>query len=397
MAEKILTPPRPSYDGPHQPGITDPVWPSEPPARVDPNLYGTQYAGQLERQRHLHIVTADVTVQRRTELHTLLESVTRTARHQMTKTPPDRDRRGYDKPVVSRRVTVTVGFGATLFTTKKGDDRFGLAAKQPASLKVMPHSEGDDRTIFRPRDQAADLIILIASDDIYVNEYIFGLFYYGKVHPGISVKQVERGYARPDSREPSGFEDGISNPRCVPPDYHMRHAVYVHEGDQEPGWCVGGTYLGYRKIRRRLAQFFNLPVKGREAVFGVHRDSGDRIPSPHTAHAQKMNPKRLTPDLFGRMDDSRRFLRRPYFFNDGLDANGEEIRGLHHLSFARDLVTQYEWPVMMWAMNRNFPVANTGLDALYEIGGAANVGGGYYFMPRAPQPENEHFGSLLLD
>jgi len=395
MPEVILPPPLPSYDGPHQPGITDPVWPGEAPADVDSEIYKEKYAGQLERQRHLHIVTADVTVRTRPELLALLESLTRSARHQMLKTPPDRDRRGYDKPVGSRRVTVTVGFGATLFTTAKGDDRFGLAGKKPASLKIMPHSEGDD-PIFRPRDQASDLIILIASDDVYVNEYIFGLFYYGKVHPGICVKQVERGYARPDSREPSGFEDGISNPRANPPDYHMWRAVYVHEDDPEPAWCVGGSYLGYRKIRRRLARFFALPMKEREAIFGVHRQSGLRIPSsPPTAHAQKMNLKRPDPDLFDRLDDSRRFLRRPYFFNDGLDASGDEVRGLHHLSFARDLVTQYEWPVMMWAMNKDFPAKNTGLDALYETGGASNTGGGYYFMPPAPQSEKEHFGSLL--
>lgn len=356
MPEVILTPPLPSYDGPHQPGITDPVWPSKPPDGVDLNLYRTQYAGQLERQRHLHIVTADVAVRTRAELLTLLESLTSSARHQMLKTPPDRDRRGYDKPVMSRRVTVTVGFGATLFTTAQGDDRFDLAGKRPASLKLMPHSEGDD-AMFRPRDQAADLIILIASDDIYVNEYIFGLLYYGKVHPEISVKQVERGYARPDSREPSGFEDGISNPRALPPDDYMRRSVYVHEGDQEPAWCVGGSYLGYRKIRRRLARFFELPMKGREEVFGVDGRSGTRLPSGnhHAAHAQKMNPKRPGPDLFGAMDESRRFLRRPYFFNDGLDANGDEVRGLHHLSFARDLLAQYEWPVLMWEMNKDFP------------------------------------------
>lgn len=397
MPELLLPRPLPSYNGPNQPGITDPVWPSEPPAGVDPDVYKQQYAGQLERQRHLHIVTANVAVQTRAGLLSLLESLTKSVRHQMLKKPPVRDHRRHDESVISRRVTVTVGFGATLFTTAQGDDRFGLAGRKPASLKIMPPSEGDD-TLFKPRDHGADLIILVASDDVYVNEYIFGLFYYGKVHPGISVKQVERGYARPDSREPSGFEDGISNPRALSPlDDPMRRAVYVHEGDSEPAWCVGGSYLGYRKVRRRMARFFQLPIHEREAVFGVHRNSGKRLPaSPHTAHAQKMNPDRPHPDLFGRMDKSRRFLRRPYFFNDGLDAHGDEVRGLHHLSFARDLVTQYEWPVLMWEMNRDFPAPGAGLDALYGLGGASNIGGGYYFVPRNPRSDNEHFGSLLL-
>jgi hypothetical protein len=32
-----------------------------------------------------------------------------------------------------------------------------------------------------------------------------------------------------------------------------------------------------------------------------------------------------------------------------------------------------------------------------EIGGAANVGGGYYFMPRAPVAQDDYLASSLLD
>ena len=245
----------------------------------------------------------------------------------------------------------------------------------------MPQIDGDDG--FLPRDVVTDLIVLIAGDDVYVNEYIFGRLYYGTVHPSIEVQRVERGYARPDSREPSGFEDGISNPPDKPPNYEMRKFVYVQNDDGEPHWCVAGSYLAYRKIRRRLAGFFkldhyrkDLKRSGQEAVFGVYKQTGLRVdakgrPNPNitpTSHAEKMNPRRTTTDLFGIRDQSRRFLRRPYFFNDGLDATGEEIRGVHHLSFARNLTTQYEWPVLMWQTNPDFPKKGTGRDALYESG-----------------------------
>jgi deferrochelatase/peroxidase EfeB len=395
MPDQFLSPPLPRYDGPFQPGITDPIWPAEPPARVDRKIYSGRYAGQLERQRHLHIITADVTVESRAQLGELLASLTRFARHQMDKKPPDRYRRNFDAPVASRRVTITVGFGATLFTTAHGDDRFGIAGLKPACLKIMPQLDGDEG--FLPRDHATDLIILVASDDMYVNEYIFGRLYYGGVHAGISVRRVERGYARPDSREPSGFEDGISNPKGGPPAEEMRHFVYVGEEDAEPAWCVNGTYLAYRKIRRRLAAFFALEQSGREAVFGVDAETGLRKKKmPAGAHAHKINPKRKQSDLFAMVDESRRFLRRPYFFNDGLDATGEEIRGLHHISFVRNLATQYEWPVQMWQMNPDFPKPGSGRDALYDSGGAANIGGGYYFLPPAPVGRGDHLGSVLL-
>ena len=402
MVNKYLPVPLPRYDGPFQPGITDPVWDATPPPDVDADLYMKWYAGQLERQRHLHIITADVVANSGEELRDILVRLSGFARHQMLKTPPQDDVRPYDAPVLTRRGTVTVGFGSTLFTTEQGDDRFGLAGQKPAWLKVMPPTEGDAPG-FHPRDYATDLVILVASDDTYVNEYIFGKIYYGGVHPGIAVRRVERGYARPDNREPSGFEDGLSNPRDLPPGYPnvppghpMHQLVYVHEGDGEPAWCKDGSYLGYRKIARRMGRFFKLKMPEREAVFGVERLSGDRLkqPNPH-AHAPKINPRRDEPDLFGFMDTSRRFLRRPYFFDDGLDAAGEEMRGLHHLSFARNLAAQYEWPVHMWQMNKDFPHPGAGLDSLYEIGGASNVGGGYYFMPRAAA-EGDYIGSALF-
>lgn len=395
MASIVIPQPLPDYDGPHQPGITDPRWPAEPPEGVDPYIYLNQYAGQLERQRHLHIVTADVTVSSRGELANLLKRVSAFARHQMSKPPSSVGQREFDPRIVSRRVTVSVGFGATLFTTTTGEDRFDLAGQKPAYLKVMPKFDGDSN--FVPRDVATDLVFLIASDDLYVNEYIFGLLFYGKVHPGISVQSVERGYARPDTREPSGFEDGLSNPKELPPDYRMSTLVYVRTEDDEPAWCVNGTYLAYRKVRRRLASFFSLNTQGREAVFGVHTTSGERHRSPAVnAHAFKMNPRRPKPDLFDVDDLDRRFLRRPYFFDDGLDASGEEIRGLHHVSYVRNLSKQYEWPVQMWEMNKDFPTPGAGHDALYGAGGAANIGGCYAFMPPAPRGNGDYLGSALL-
>jgi deferrochelatase/peroxidase EfeB len=110
-----------------------------------------------------------------------------------------------------------------------------------------------------------------------------------------------------------------------------------------------------------------------------------------------MNPRRNHPDLFGMKDDTRRFLRRPYFFNDGLDAGGEEARGLHHISFVRNLTAQYEWPVQMWQMNPDFPHSGAGRDALDDAGGAANIGGGYYFLPPAPVGRGHYLGSALLE
>lgn len=395
MPEPAITPPLPARDGPYQPGITSPAWPNDAPAGMDAATYAAQYAGQLDRQRHCHIVFADVAVTTRADLRALLEKLSGFARHQMDKKPIQSDR-DLDGVVPDRRVSIAIGFGAPLFTTRFGDDRFGLAALKPRHLKILPRVDGDED--FDPAEQASDLVILIASDDMYVNEYIFGRLYYGGVHPGIVVRRLERGYARPDSREPSGFEDGLSNPKAGASAERAEDFVYVQRGDDEPDWCLNGSYLAYRKIRRRLANFFRLDDPARAAVFGVEARTGQRLvdAKPH-AHAQKINPKRDNHrDLFGQADTDRRFVRRPYFFDDGLDAGGDEVRGLHHMSFARRLTDQYEWPVLMWQTNPDFPSKGAGGDELYKSGGAANMTGGYYFMPAAAAA-GSYLGAGLLD
>lgn len=388
MSEPILTLPMPQLDGTVQAGVTDPVWPTEPPSHLDPDVYKKDYAGQLARQRYLHIVTANVSVRGIEELADVMRALAWFARHQMVR-DPEKIRNAdkaikhpYEPPIENPRVTVTVGYGATLFTSLHGDDRFGWAALKPTWLKVIPSVPGDD-SAFSPRMYASDFIVLLASDDAYVNEYLFGLLYYGNVHQGIKVKALERGYARPDSREPGGFEDGSSNPKGGGPNSPMNHFVYITPGDDEPEWCVNGTYLAYRKIQRRLEQFFKLDLEDQQNLMGAYKDSGDPLPgAPPQSHKCKVNPRRAKPDLFDIKDDDRQILRRPYFYDDGLDATRQELRGVHHLSFVRNLGQQYEWRVQLWEMNPHFPKNNTGADPLYDPkGGASNVGGGYYFVP----------------
>jgi deferrochelatase/peroxidase EfeB len=393
MPDPQLVPPEPKRRGRYQPGITSPAWPPKPPPGVNGKIYAAQYAGQIDRQRFCHIVFADVTAANCAELKDLLTKLATFAHEQILRQPTQSERK-LDPTVPNRRVSITVGFGASLFTTSHGDDRFGLAAMRPRHLRIIPKVKGD--LPFDPAEEVTDLVIIVASDETYVNEFIFGRIYNGGVHPAIKVRRLERGYSRPDSREPSGFEDGISNPK-VGIASEAEDLVYVHLGDDEPDWCHHGTYLAYRKIRRGLADFFKLSKPDQAAVFGVNRKTGTRLknPNPH-AHAPKMNPRRTGLDLFGTADAERRFLRRPYFFDDGLDASGAEIRGLHHLSFVRDLTKQYEWPVLMWQTNSDFPHPGSGIDALYESGGAANLTSGYYFMPAAAAT-GSYIGVGLID
>jgi deferrochelatase/peroxidase EfeB len=95
-------------------------------------------------------VHADVAVASRAELADLLRKLTEFTRHQMDKPPTQEGWHPLDPPLPNRRVSITIGFGATLFTSTQGDDRFGIAGLRPSCLKIMPQIDGDDG--FLPRD-----------------------------------------------------------------------------------------------------------------------------------------------------------------------------------------------------------------------------------------------------
>ena len=68
----------------------------------------------------------------------------------------DRHRRGA-RAGARRNLTITVGFGPSLF-----DDRFGLAAKRPAALADLPALPGDT---LDPDRSGGDLCVQACADD----------------------------------------------------------------------------------------------------------------------------------------------------------------------------------------------------------------------------------------
>ncbi len=118
--------------------------------------------------------------------------------------------------------------------------------------------------------------------------------------------------------------------------------------------------------------------------------------TPRLQSPGKVQPRRNAPDFLGVHDLDRRFLRRGYPYFDDLDAAGEVQSGLLFLAFARDLRRQFEWPVLNWQTNPDFPIPNTGIDALYASGVLTNIAGGYYFCPPAPRSEEDFIGSGMF-
>lgn len=435
-----------------QNGISDPRWPSSYDEFIDRFVniengdveqlerdfgqsrlrafhdnYGA-FAGRMRPQGFLSIITADINTRgvgsrkRRDDLKRILHGITVFAWDQM-KRPPSRNRlRPFDHLAVpfSYRVTVTLGFGATLFQDRFGVDRFDVRAFKPHSLRTMPSLVGDLPS-FNSGLETCDLLVLVQSDHEYVNVAVTRAFAQ-YVDPQLTVRRIERGFARPDVREFLRFDDGVAN---LKDESEIDKLVFVSPTDDEPEWCVGGSYVVWRKIRENLFSWESISEAQQERMIGRRKEDGAPLSSevdpndPRTpvfgtptggrdvsfdAHIRKVQPRRSGKDFMGVVDLDRRLLRRGYPYFDGLAGNGVDA-GLQFLAFMRDIRSQFEWISQQWQLNPDFPFPNAGADALFAQRILETVAGGYYFCPPAPAPPrngesvqttDDFFGSAMF-
>ena len=99
-------------------------------------------------QDRLHFASFDVTTTSRDDLVALLTAWSAAAAEMTAGRPVGGDPTSYDSPpndtgeaqgLPASRLTITFGFGPTLFRDADGKDRFGLAARQPQALRRLPH------------------------------------------------------------------------------------------------------------------------------------------------------------------------------------------------------------------------------------------------------------------
>jgi deferrochelatase/peroxidase EfeB len=69
------------------------------------------------------------------------------------------------------RLTLTFGFGRSMFRSSDGTERFGLADRMPAALAPLPHFRGDD---LDPTRSDGDLCVQACADDPQVAFHAVG-------------------------------------------------------------------------------------------------------------------------------------------------------------------------------------------------------------------------------
>ena len=314
-------------------------------------------------QSHTYFAVFDVTCEKREDLISVLRLWTEAAARMTQGLPvgvaaqdpsaPPVDS-GESESLGGSRLTLTFGFGATLFA-KDGADRFGLAARRPAALVDLPRFVGDQLV---PARTGGDLSVQACADDPQVAFHAVRQL--GRLADGmVKLRWVQAGFlSRPGPtatpRNLMGFKDGTMNPSTNDPGL-MNQFVWV--GDESGAWMRGGSYVVARPARIALEHWDRMKVSFQEETMGRMKASGapigatqefapldldavDKEGNPviaENAHARLASPQ---------ANDGAQILRRSYSYDNGVSfvaerwppwRQGLEIdAGLLFLCYQRD-------------------------------------------------------------
>lgn len=260
--------------------------------------------------------------------------------------PPDDTGEALGLPASA--LTITFGFGPTLFSTEDGVDRFGIASRKPQLLAKLPRFAGDALV---PSSGGGDLCIQACADDPQVAVHAIrnlSRIAFGRA----SIRWSQLGFGRTSSTSTSqvtprnlfGFKDGTANIKAEDPKA-VDTQVWVGDGDGV-GWMTGGSYLVTRKIRMIIEAWDRTQLQEQEKVIGRSKGEGAPLSGgtefsafdfdktgaagekliPAQSHARLAHPT---------ANGGTQLLRRGYNFVDGNDGLGRLDAGLFFISFQR--------------------------------------------------------------
>jgi deferrochelatase/peroxidase EfeB len=266
--------------------------------------------------------------------------------------PPDDTGEALDLPPGG--LTLTFGFGPTLFATADGRDRFGIASQRPAALVDLPHFPGDALV---DALSGGDLCVQACSEDPQVAVHAIrnlSRIAFGRA----AIRWSQLGFGRTSSTSRSqvtprnlfGFKDGTANIKSEDQTV-VDDQVWAAPSDGAP-WMSGGSYLVARKIRMVIETWDRQQLGEQERIIG--RDKGEGAPlsggteftEPNFLSLASTGGTKIDPDSHVRlahptMNDGAQLLRRGYNFVDGNDELGRLNAGLFFIAFQRDPRTQF--------------------------------------------------------
>jgi len=169
------------------------------------------------------------------------------------------------------RLTLTVGFGRSLFVTGQGAPRFGLGGQLPDALLELPHFSGDELVA---GDSGGDLFLQACADDPQVAFHAVRSI--ARIAPDVAtLRWTQLGFS-PDNqggtpRNLMGFKDGTINSNVHPP---SDPDTTLWAGAEGPAWMRGGSYAVYRRIRITLEHWDRIAPDQQQQVIGRQKLNG---------------------------------------------------------------------------------------------------------------------------
>ncbi len=363
------------------------------------DFFGAHQAGITTRvQDHLHFASFDMMPRTgRDDLVTLLQDWTYAA-SRMTQgldvsaagavggspeAPPDDTGEALGLPASA--LTITIGFGPTLFTSTDGEDRYGIAGRRPPQLERLPAFLGDD---LDPAKSGGDLCIQACADDPQVavhavrnlSRIAFGTarLRWSQLGFGRTSRTTQ---AQATPRNLFGYKDGTAN-ILADDAATLDDQVWVAASD-EPAWMAGGSYLVARKIAMLIETWDRVRLSEQDRIIGRTKGEG----APHSGGTEFTAPDFAATDAAGRpaidaashlrlahpeSNGGTRILRRGYNFVDGNNDLGRLDAGLFFLSYQRS-------PEQFVTLQRSLST-----DALNEY--IRHVGSGIWAVPSGIAP-----------
>jgi deferrochelatase/peroxidase EfeB len=343
-------------------------------------------------------VSFNVTAANRAELIELLQTLTARARFlthggipaDLGPVEPASDSGTLGPEIPADGLTVTVGFGATLF-----DNRFGIAARKPKHLTPMTSFPNDD---LKPDLVGGDLLLQICAGS--PDTAIHALRDIAKhTRGGMQIQWRMDGFvspARPTGvpRNHFGFMDGIANPNVTDPAVANR-LLWVVPGIGEPKWAVGGSYHVCRIIRMFIEFWDRVSLNEQQTMIGRYRASGNVLGTntlsvlpdfaadpkgktiPLSAHIRLANPRT-------KGTENGRIFRRGYNYDNGVDLAGNLDMGLIFNCFQQNVVRQF-------VANQTRLIGEPMVDYI------SPVGGGYFFALPGVRDRNDWYARRLFE
>jgi deferrochelatase/peroxidase EfeB len=328
-------------------------------------FYGEHQAGiTTPQQDRLHFAAFDVTTSSARELRAMLEAWTLAAARMTQGDPagpqvsnPDAppDDTGEALGLGASRLTITIGFGPTLFELG-GRDRFGLKSRMPSALRPLPALPSDDLI---DEISNGDICVQACSDD--PQTAFHAVRNLARIGRGtVTMRWSQLGFGRTSStsstqetpRNLMGFKDGTNNIKSEEGAPELNKQIWAQASDGA-AWMAGGSYVVTRRIRMLIEVWDRNSLADQENTFGRKKASGAPLTGTHENDA----PEYAAKDPDGRPlipatahirhaapenNGGIRLLRRGYSFTDGFDPRlGQLDAGLFFIAYQRDAHKQF--------------------------------------------------------